>query len=155
MAGFRDFLARFRPAGAPGAAGVVGVPADRSDRIAAEAEPSLALMQRVETEAASLREQASREAARRRADAAHRAAEIVSRAREEAHAVRAHTAERMNAETAAEIARCEAEGKLAVEELRQRAQERTPALVARIVAQAADELASFGDHTSQRRDGTG
>ncbi len=32
MAGFRDFLARFRPAGAPGAAGVVGVPHDTTQR---------------------------------------------------------------------------------------------------------------------------
>jgi vacuolar-type H+-ATPase subunit H len=40
----REFLERFRPAGAPGAAGRAGVPADLARELAVEVEPVLALL---------------------------------------------------------------------------------------------------------------
>jgi hypothetical protein len=40
----RDFLNRFRPAGAPGAASRVAVPADRTAELASELVPVLALL---------------------------------------------------------------------------------------------------------------
>ena len=58
----REFLDRFRPAGAPGAAARAGVHADRARELAAEVEPVLALLDDVHAECERIVTQAQREA---------------------------------------------------------------------------------------------
>ena len=60
----RDFLDRFRPAGAPGGAARAGVPADRVRELAAEVGPVLALLDDVHAECDQILGEARREAAR-------------------------------------------------------------------------------------------
>ncbi len=76
-----DFLSRFRPAGAPGAATLAGVPADREAERAAELEPVLGLLARTEQECAAMTTAAGLEADR-----------IVAAARAGAEAIRAQAA---------------------------------------------------------------
>ena len=93
MAGLRDFLTRFRPAGAPGRAAPGGVPVDRSAELAAELEPPLELMEQAEAEARALRERAAEEADALRRQAYRRAEEMVRQARARAPGVQRRTAE--------------------------------------------------------------
>ncbi|MFE1248439.1 hypothetical protein [Streptomyces sp. NPDC058735] len=151
MPGFREFLARFRPAGSPGPAVGGNVPADRSAELAAELSPPLALLDEATAEAAALVEAAEREAAERRRHAAERAERTVSGARARAPEVRKETAARLVAEAEAEAARAEAASRAYVRELRRRAAERTPALADRLVARVAGELA--GEPPGARRTG--
>lgn len=76
-----DFLSRFRPAGAPGAATRAGVPADREAERAAELEPVLGLLAGTEQECAAITTAAGLEADR-----------IVAGARTDAAAIRAQAA---------------------------------------------------------------
>jgi F0F1-type ATP synthase membrane subunit b/b' len=92
---FRDFLARFRPAGSPGAASRVGVAADRARELSAELQPVLALL-----------EPAHAECERMLADAGAGARHIIDEAREHAAAVTAqaqHRAEAVRAAAAEEV----------------------------------------------------
>jgi hypothetical protein len=57
MPELRDFLARFRPAGAPGTAARAAVPADRSRELEAEVEPVLALLEDTDAERKRIIEQ--------------------------------------------------------------------------------------------------
>ena len=79
MPGLRDYLDRFRPAGAPGAGGT-GVPADRSRELEAELTSVLALLDGVHAECAGV-------VARARQDAER----IVATARAEGQLVGART----------------------------------------------------------------
>lgn len=133
MPRIRDLLHRFRPAGAPGAAGAAGVPVDRAADLAAELAPLFADLAGTEQESADIREQGRRDAA-----------EIRDRAAERAHAVVATTEQRVAAEHAAAVARARrrAEGESRdaqaaaqrdAAELLDRAKSRTPAYVDRVV----------------------
>lgn len=82
MAQVRDFLDRFRPAGAPGAA-QAGVPADRVAEREAELQPVLALLDGVRSECERIIEEAHSEAA-----------SIAAAARDEAVAIEAEAARR-------------------------------------------------------------
>jgi vacuolar-type H+-ATPase subunit H len=62
VAPLRDFLSRFRPAGAPGAAARTGVPADRGRELEAEVSPVLALLDETQGECDQLVGQARRDA---------------------------------------------------------------------------------------------
>jgi V/A-type H+/Na+-transporting ATPase subunit B len=95
VAGFRDFLLRFRRVGSPGRAAPGGVPADRAAELAAELAPPLSLLEEVEAEARRIREEAARVAADRRRDAERQADTIVGRARARADEVRAQAAARV------------------------------------------------------------
>ncbi|WP_406481147.1 hypothetical protein [Streptomyces sp. NBC_01615] len=106
MAGFRDFLMRFRPVGLPGPAAAGGVPADRSAELAAELEPPLALLEETEAEARTIREDADQDAARRRQAAERTAKDIVEQARARAPAVREESASRIRDATEAEATEC-------------------------------------------------
>jgi cell division septum initiation protein DivIVA len=79
-----DFLARFRPAGAPGAAARAGVPADRSRELEAEVGPVLMLLESTDAERdriiAAARRAAEQIAAAARAEAAAIAADAERRA---------------------------------------------------------------------------
>jgi len=128
----RDFLSRFRPAGAPGAARA-GVPADRRSELAAEVGPVLALLTGTQAECERIVAQAGRDAAQLTAEATTEAAAIAADAepraaggREEA-AGRVMTAARDEAATAVRDAERQAAG---ISELAGR---RMPALVGRAV----------------------
>lgn len=84
----RDFLQRFRPAGAPGAAARSGVPADRVAELEAELAPVFVALAATEAEAAALRQEAAEEADQIRADAKRAADATVTEARMRADAVR-------------------------------------------------------------------
>ncbi|MEO7060691.1 MAG: hypothetical protein ABI083_13310 [Lapillicoccus sp.] len=59
----RDLLYRFRPSGVPGAATLMGVPADRAREHDAELEPLLLLLETTQQECADLLEAARQDAA--------------------------------------------------------------------------------------------
>ncbi|WP_052509399.1 hypothetical protein [Kitasatospora griseola] len=134
MTGFRDFLMRFRPVGSPGRAASAGVPADRPAELSAELDPVLSLLERTETQARRIRDEAALEAERRRREAARAAEEIVARARTDAREVRTRSATqaRALAETAAVQLLTAAERDATA--VRHRSQQRMADLVDRVVA---------------------
>ena len=85
----RDFLARFRPVGTPGAAASAGVPADRVGEAGAELEPLFAMLADTEAEADRIRASADQRIAESHRLAAERAAEVLTQARLRADAERA------------------------------------------------------------------
>ena len=93
MVRVRDVLHGFRPAGATGAAGDAGVPADRGADLAAELEPVFAHLASTERECARIAARAGQAAAKVRAREAERARGTIAAARE-----------RMDAERAAAVA---------------------------------------------------
>lgn len=131
----RDFLARFRPTGTPGAA-VTGVPADRAAERATELEPSLAQLTQVQQEVARIRAAAEREADTIRQDAARQAAEILAAARTGAPRVRQQAAAPARRAALREAEALRAAGEHAASLVRERARERMPDLVDRVVADA-------------------
>jgi F0F1-type ATP synthase membrane subunit b/b' len=90
---FRDFLARFRPAGSPGAASRVGVAADRMRELSAELEPVLALLAPTHAECERIIAGARSDARQIMDEAREDAAAVSARARHRADGVRAATAE--------------------------------------------------------------
>ena len=148
MPALRDYLDRFRPAGAPGAGGT-GVPADRSRELEAELTTVLALLDGVHAECAGVVAQARRDAER-----------IVEAARDEAAAVtdaadrRARAARDEAVREVLDAARAEAVGIVARADqqalrVRDRAWQRIPALASRAVglvrSLGAEPGASAGD----------
>jgi F0F1-type ATP synthase membrane subunit b/b' len=93
----RDFLDRFRPAGAPGAAGRAGVPADRARELSAELEPVLALLAETDAECGRIVAQAQHEASRIADEARDQAAGIAADGQHRAAAARDAAAERVMA----------------------------------------------------------
>ena len=81
----RDFLDRFRPAGAPGSAARAGVPADRARELADELDPVLALLDDTHAECqriiAGAGQEAERIMAAARSEAGRIAADAGTRAR--------------------------------------------------------------------------
>ncbi|WP_454857475.1 hypothetical protein [Promicromonospora soli] len=133
MLTLRSFLERFRPAGTPGAAAQRGVPADRAADQTAELEPLLALLDDVESTAASIRHDAVADAARRHTEAAQEAAAIVARAHGSADAARAEVTARVRREAQDEASAAVAAGEERVAALRARVTARMPAYVDRVV----------------------
>ena len=88
----RDFLYRFRPAGAPGAAAAAAVPIDRTAELTAELKPLFASLARTERECADIRERADGDAVAIRAHAADRARGLLSVAEARTAAERAAAA---------------------------------------------------------------
>ncbi|WP_234425938.1 hypothetical protein [Streptomyces kebangsaanensis] len=131
----RDFLARFRPTGTPGAA-VAGVPADRAAERAAELEPPLARLADVQREAARIRAEADREAEALRQDAAREAAAIVTAARAQVPRVRQEAAVPVRRAARLEGRDIRSAGDRAAARVYERARERMPALLDRVVADA-------------------
>jgi vacuolar-type H+-ATPase subunit H len=112
---FRDFLARFRPAGAPGAASRVGVAVDRAHELSAELEPVLALLAAAHAECEQMVAEARWDARQIAEEAREKSAAIGAEARRRAEALRAAAAEevltaaRTQAATAAQDAQREAQ----------------------------------------------
>jgi vacuolar-type H+-ATPase subunit H len=139
----RDFLSRFRPAGAPGAARAA-VPADRERQLAAELEPVLTLLDGPHRECAQIISAARHDAGQIVAAARAEAAALAASARRDADAARREAADRELAAAragATEIS-TRAEGEAA--RVRDLARERMPALVRRSVALVRDLPDSAG-----------
>jgi len=133
----RDFLSRFRPAGAPGA-GRASVPADRHRELESEAGSVLMLLDGPATECAGIITAGQRDAE-----------EIVRVARSEADSIMSVARQRAAASTtelvqqAVSAARTEAEsikaaGASEAAAIRERARQRLPALADRAVALVRD-----------------
>jgi len=105
MPALRDFLARFRPAGPPGAAARAGVPADRSGELAAEVGPVLALLESTDAERERIIAQARRDAGQITAAARAEEAAIAADAGRRARAARAEAARQAMALARDEAAR--------------------------------------------------
>lgn len=133
MARVRDILYRFRPAGAPGAAGEAGVPVDRAADLAAELEPLFAQLADTEAECAALVEQARGNAVRRRARDAKSAESVVAVAREHADVERAAAATVARQLDQPGLASVLVAAQAEAEALRLRAAARIPVEVARVV----------------------
>jgi vacuolar-type H+-ATPase subunit H len=94
MPELRDFLARFRPAGAPGAARA-GVPADRARELEAEVGPVLALLDGADAQCKRIIAQARRDAGQITAAAQAEAAVIAADAGRRAAAAREEAAQQV------------------------------------------------------------
>ncbi|MDI9914454.1 hypothetical protein [Rhodococcus sp. IEGM 1379] len=137
---FDNFLERFRPAGAPGAAAAVGVPADRPLELAAELEPVFGELSGVVAHARRIREQASFDADQIRCEAKEKAHVLVESAGNELEDVRAAAMA-----SAGERAQQVSQAALAAAELdaaavRSRAADRLPAYVDRALDLARNVL---------------
>jgi len=134
----RDFLDRFRPAGAPGAAGAAGVPADRRAGAEQELASLFAALAGVQRRCAEVRERAERDAERRRGQSRRMAAAIVARARSQAVAERAAAAAAAQAAARVQSERIAIDAQRDAVQVRASAQQRMPALVGRILARASE-----------------
>ncbi len=141
MPQWRDFLERFRPAGAPGAG--TGVPVDRDADAVAELMPVLALLDDVQAEAERIRADAATSGLRLRHDGAERARKIDEEAIARIDAVEAdaYAQARMRAVAIPDAA-------AVVDELRARAAERIPGYVDRVVLRAHALLAELTENTT-------
>lgn len=147
MPRMRDFLDRFRPAGAPGPAGAVGVPADRLSGAETELAPLFAALTAVEQRCAETRGRAEQDAARRTAQARRMAAAIVSRARSQERGERAAAAADALATVDAEVNRISTQARLTAADLREQGARRLPALVDLVVTRTRN----FADSAARDR----
>ena len=139
-----SILDRFRPAGAPGSAGVAGVPALDDLGPATELAPVFAAL---EPEITGCADQvaAARSAARSRIDAAQsRAAALLAQAHLEADAARAGAAAAIHDEATADNAAVLAEAREQVARVEALGQARGTALAARLAEAVLDQRA--GEH---------
>ncbi len=140
MPQLRDFLDRFRPAGAPGAAARVAVPADRSAELEAELAPVLALLDGVDAECAGVVAQARLDAGRITAAAHEAATAQLGDADRRARAAREQAVQEALAAARAEAADTMARAQRDALRARELAGQRIPALVSR----AADLVRGLG-----------
>jgi vacuolar-type H+-ATPase subunit H len=129
----RDILYRFRPAGAPGAAGAAGVPVDRTADLEAELAPVLALLADTEAACDALIEEARQRAATLRARDLESARAVVEAATGEAAAARAAAATSATQAAEVELRTIRDAAAREAEELRRRASERVPGCASRVV----------------------
>jgi vacuolar-type H+-ATPase subunit H len=130
--GLRDYLDRFRPAGAPGAGGT-GVPVDRSRELEAELTAVLELLDDVHGECADVVAQARREADRIVATAHGEAAAMADSADRRARAARDEAAREVLAAARAEAVGTVTRADQQASRVRDRARQRIPALASRAV----------------------
>ena len=133
MPQFRDFLARFRPAGAPGAASRVGVAADRAHELSAELEPVLALLAATHAECEHMVAEARRDARQIAEEAREQSAAIGAAARRRAEAVQAAAAEEVLAAARAQAATAARDAEQAAQHPRHAAERRIDELVSAAV----------------------
>jgi hypothetical protein len=139
----RDFLARFRPVGTPGAAVSAGVPADRVAEASAELEPLFAMLADTEAETDRIRASADQRIAEGHRLAAEHAADVLARARLRADAERADAAAVARAAADQEAARELAAAAAEVARIRQAAEEQVDAQVAEIMGVVRERLAGL------------
>jgi len=131
VSGLRDYLDRFRPAGAPGAGGT-GVPADRSRELEAELTTVLALLDGVHAECAGVLAQARRDAEQIVAAARAEAATMTGDADRRARAAHDEAARQVLAAAGTEAADTVARARQQALQIRERAEQRIPALASRV-----------------------
>ena len=139
----RDFLARFRPVGTPGAAAAAGVPADRVAEAGAELEPLFVMLADTETEIDRVRASADQHIAEGHRLAAERAAEVLAQARLSADAERADASARARAVADQGVAHQLAAATAQAARVRQSANDQMNAQVAEIVAAVRERLAGL------------
>jgi vacuolar-type H+-ATPase subunit H len=139
----RDFLERFRPAGAPGAAASAGVPADRSRELEAELGPVLALLEGVDAECARIVARARHDAGQIIAAARDGAAVDLADVDQRARSARDEVMREILAVARAEAAAAVADAARQASRERKLAGQRIPALVATAVG-LVRELGSPG-----------
>jgi hypothetical protein len=139
----KDFLARFRPVGSPGAAVSVGVPADRVAEAGAELEPLFELLADTEAEIDRIRASADQRIAESHQLAAERAAEVIAQARLLADAERADASARARAAADREDEQERTAAEAQAAQIRQSANERMDEQVAEIVAAVREKLAGL------------
>ena len=127
----RDFLERFRPAGAPGAAASAGVPADRSRELEAELSSVLALLEGVDAECARIVARARHDAGLIIAAARDEAAADLAAADQRARSARDEVMREILAVARAEAAAAVADAARQASRERELAGQRIPALAAR------------------------
>jgi vacuolar-type H+-ATPase subunit H len=133
MPPLRDFLARFRPAGSPGAAARAGVPADRSGELESEVAPVLALLADTEAERDRLISQARREAEQIVSGARSAADTIAADAAQRAETVREQAARHVLTAAREQASRTVEEARKQAAQTGELVRQRMPALVSRIV----------------------
>jgi vacuolar-type H+-ATPase subunit E/Vma4 len=141
MPQLRDFLSRFRPAGAPGPAARTGVPVDRSRELETEVGPVLALLADVDAECARILDQARQDADAVRATARARAAVITADGDRAAQAVRDEAARQVLNAARDEASEAVAAAERQAARIRELARRRMPALADRAVAEIRQLLA--------------
>jgi len=129
----RDFLDRFRPAGAPGAASRAGVPANRAAELSAELGPTLALLAETDAECGRIVAAARRDAKWIADSAREQAATLAADAQDRARAAREAAVEQA-------LAAARAEASATVSAAQARASRRRAAFA----TGQADRLAAMG-----------
>lgn len=140
MARSRDFLARFRPVGTPGAAATAGVPVDRSRELDAELGPVLDALAGTQAQAAAIRVAAADEAARRRRDGLTRADALLLSGQDRAAAERTATLSAARAAAEVTVAQMVEDARTEADAIADRVATRLPGLVAEVVAAVRSEL---------------
>jgi vacuolar-type H+-ATPase subunit H len=128
-----DFLDRFRPAGAPGAAGRAAVPADHSRELETELLPVLALLDGTDTQCAGILAQAREDAEGIVAAARAEAAALLRDASQRAAAARADAVQHAVAAARAEAADAMASAHQQARQVAELAGQRVPTLASRAV----------------------
>ncbi len=137
----RDLLARFRPAGTPGAAAGRGVPADRPAELDAEVGPVLDLLADAMGEASRIRADARQEADRRRRAGRERAQRIEADARLHAEEARGAAAADVTRRVAGDTDAVRAAAERRAAEVRRVTEERMPQYTDRVLEQLRADLA--------------
>ncbi|HEU0240823.1 MAG TPA: hypothetical protein VFR11_16305 [Micromonosporaceae bacterium] len=155
MATLRDILQRFRPSGAPGAAGAAAVPADRRARAEAELEPVFAALAPTVARCAEIRRVGAALAAGHTARATQHADAILADATRAESGERADAGARVRASLAAEFAAIDAAAARESDQVRRHADAVMSQLVDRAVERFRGCIADLdrnaaGDRTAQR-----
>jgi vacuolar-type H+-ATPase subunit H len=147
--GLRDYLDRFRPAGAPGAGGT-GVPADRTRELEAELTGVLSLLDDVHGECADMVARARRDAERIVATARGEAAALADSADQRARAARDEAAREVLAAARAEAVGIVARADQQASRVRDRARQRIPGLASRAVSLVRGLATELGASAADR-----
>ena len=134
MPSLRDFLSRFRPAGAPGAAARAGVRVDRRRELEAEVGSVLALLAGVHDECEQIVGRARREADGIMASAREEAAAIAADGARRADAAREAAARQLTAVAGAEASAMVAAARQQAGQVEALARQRMPAMAGAAVA---------------------
>lgn len=136
----QSLLTRFRPVGAPGGAGPVGVPADAEDTAAAELGPVFDALAPVLVECARIRRDAAAAAAALLAHAGTQAQALISQAESEAGPLRADAVAAVHHRTRLDSQRLVDEAQAEAQRLTRRGHDRLPGMVADLVAELRGDL---------------
>ena len=139
-------LDRFRPVGAPGPSGPAGVPSTDQEGPDAELLPVFAALKPDTDEGRAQVEAAAAQARNLLADARRQAEAEVAQARLDSGSVRARAAEEVTQQAAAQERELLAQARNRAEQLSQAAQERLPALAAKIAASIPRDYLGTADN---------